>query len=86
MFATDLEDTTSALDLRVTALEENTGDDGNSSIAELEERVETLEVTVADHDAEIAGETSNIFLRNFYLSKHELNSHEYCLINYSNFS
>ena len=36
----DLQDTTIALDFRVTALEENGGDDGNSSVAELEVRVE----------------------------------------------
>ena len=33
MFRTDLEDTTVVLDFRVTALEENGGGDGNSSVA-----------------------------------------------------
>ena len=51
---TGLEDTTLALDFRVTALEENGGGDGNSSVAELEVRVETLEGTVADHETRIS--------------------------------
>ena len=34
----------------MTVLEENGGDAGNSSVAELEVRVETLEGTAADHD------------------------------------
>ena len=42
---TDLQDTTLALDFRVTALEENGGSDGNSSVAELKVRVEILEGT-----------------------------------------
>ena len=49
----DLEDTTPALDIRVTVLEENSGD-GNSSVAELEVRVETLEGTAADHETRIS--------------------------------
>ena len=49
-----LQDTTLALDFRVTALEENGGDDGNSSIAELEVRVEALEGTAADHETRIS--------------------------------
>ena len=51
---TGLEDTTLALDFRVTALEENGGGDGNSSVAELEVRVETLEGTAADHETRIS--------------------------------
>ena len=47
---TDLQDTALDLDLRVTDLEENGGDGRNSSIAELEIRVETLEETTADQD------------------------------------
>ena len=39
----------------MTALEENGGGDGNSSVAELEVRVETLEETVADHESRING-------------------------------
>ena len=50
IISVDLQDTTLALDLRVTALKENGGDDGNSSVAELEVRVETLEGTAADHE------------------------------------
>ena len=49
-----LQDTTLALDFRVTALEENGGSDGNSSVAELEVRVETLEGTAADHETRIS--------------------------------
>ena len=52
-----LQDTTTALDFRVTVLEENEGSDGNSSVAELEVRVETLERTAAEHETRIsAGE------------------------------
>ena len=40
---TDLQANTLDLEVRVGNLEENSGDDGNSSIAELEVRVETLE-------------------------------------------
>ena len=54
MFVTDLQDTTLALDFRVTALEENGGNDGNSSVAELEVRVETLEGTAEDHETRIS--------------------------------
>ena len=43
-----------SLDFRVTTLEENGGDDGNSSVAELEVRVETLEGTAADHESRIS--------------------------------
>ena len=37
----------------MTVLEENGGGDGNSSVAELEVRVETLEGTAADHETRI---------------------------------
>ena len=50
----DLQDATITLDTRVTALEENGGDGGNSSVAELEVRVETLEATAADHETRIS--------------------------------
>ena len=50
----DLQDTTLALDFRLTALEDNGGDDGNSSVAELEVRVETLEGTAADQETRIS--------------------------------
>ena len=38
----------------MTTLEENGGGDGNSSVAELEVRVETLEGTAADHETRIS--------------------------------
>ena len=57
---TDLEDTTLALDFRVTALEENGWGDGNSSVAELEVRVETLEGRAADHETRISAAESDI--------------------------
>ena len=41
------------LDDRVTVLEENGGGDGNSSVAELEVRVEALEEIAIDHDVRI---------------------------------
>ena len=53
-FFTALQDTTLILDFRVTALEENGGSDGNSSIDELELRVKTIEVTAADHQTRIS--------------------------------
>ena len=51
---TVLKDTATQLDFRVTTLEEN-GGSGNSSIAELEVRVETLEVTVSDQETRLDG-------------------------------
>ena len=57
---TDLQDTTLALDFRVTVLEENGGDGGNSSVAELEVRVETLEGTAADHETRISTTESGV--------------------------
>ena len=51
---TVLQSLSTELDIRVTALEENGGDDGNSSVAELEVRVETLEGTAADHETRIS--------------------------------
>ena len=52
-----LKDTTTELDFRVTTLEEN-GGSGNSSVAELEVRVETLEDTVSNHETRLtAGES-----------------------------
>ena len=56
----DLQDTTLNLDLRVTDLEETGGDGGNSSVAELEIRVETLEGTAADHETRISATESDI--------------------------
>ena len=60
MFTTDLQATTLALDFRVTVLEENGGGDANSSVAELEVRVETLEGTVADHETRILAAETDI--------------------------
>ena len=60
LFNTDLQDTTLALDFRVTVLEENGGGDGNSSVAELEVRVETLEGTADDHETRISATESDL--------------------------
>ena len=51
--ATDLED-------RVTVLEDNGGGDGNSYVAELEVRVETLEGTAVDHETRISAAETDI--------------------------
>ena len=59
-FIPGLQDTTVALDFRVTALEQNGGSDGNSSVAELEVRVETLEGTAADHETRITTAESDV--------------------------
>ena len=59
-FSSGLQATTVSLDFRVTALEENGGGDGNSSVAELEVRVETLEGTAADHETRISAAESDI--------------------------
>ena len=59
-FLTDIETTTLALDVRVTVLEENGGDDGNSSIAELEVRVETLEGTSDVHETRLTAAENDI--------------------------
>ena len=48
------------LDFRVTTLEENGGGDGNSSVAELEVRVETLEGTAADHETRLSSAETDI--------------------------
>ena len=56
----DLKDTTLALDFRVTVLEENGGDDGNSSVAELEVRVETLEGTSDDQEMRLTAAENDI--------------------------
>ena len=59
-FTAGLQATTIKLDFRVTALEENGGNDGNSSLAELEVRVETLEGTATDHETRISSTESDI--------------------------
>ena len=48
------------LDTRVVDLEENGGSDGNSSVAELEVRVETLEGTAANHETRISTTETDI--------------------------
>ena len=60
LFTSDIESTTLALDFRVTALEENGESDGNSSVAELEVRVETLEGTAANHETRLATAETDI--------------------------
>ena len=44
----------------MTVLEENGGSDGNSSVAELEERVEMLEGTAVDHETRISDIESDV--------------------------
>ena len=44
----------------MTALEENGGDGGNSSVSELEVRVEILEGTAADHETRISAAEMDI--------------------------
>ena len=44
----------------MTVLEENGGGDGNSSVAELEVRVETLEGTAADHETRLTAAEAEI--------------------------
>ena len=44
----------------VTALEENGGSDGNSSVAELEVRVEALEGTAVDHETRFSTVDSDV--------------------------
>ena len=48
------------LDDRVTDLEENGGGGGNSSVAELEQRVETLEGTAANQETRLTAAEENI--------------------------
>ena len=55
-FFTDLDETTQALEFRVTVLENHV----NSSVAELETKVETLEGTTADHETRISSTESSI--------------------------
>ena len=67
-FITGLQDTTLALDFRVTVLEENGGDGGNSSVAELEVRVETPEETATDHETRISAAETDINGKVFCIS------------------
>ena len=50
----------SDLDTSVVDLEKNGGSDGNSSVAELEVRVETLEGTVTDHETRLTAAETDI--------------------------
>ena len=68
IFTTDLHDTTLALDFRVTVLEENGEGDGNSSVAELEVRVEVLEGTAADHETRISAAETDIDGKRFFIA------------------
>ena len=49
-------------------LEENGGSDGNSSVAELEVRVETLEGTATDHETRISAAEADINSKAFLSS------------------
>ena len=69
-FTVDLQATTLSLDFRVTVLEEDGGSDGNSSVAELEVRVETLEGTTADHETRISAAEVDINGNNFLHESH----------------
>ena len=53
LLSAGLQITTFQLDQRVETLEENGGSDGNSSVAELEVRVETLETTVSGQEVRL---------------------------------
>ena len=57
MFFADLQGMTVTLDFRVDNLEESVG---NSSVAELEVRVEALEETAADHETRISATETEI--------------------------
>ena len=48
------------LDTRVVVFEENGGADGNSSVVELEVRVETLEGTAADHEIRLTNMEADV--------------------------
>ena len=51
---------TITLDFRLTAVEKAVGSRGNSTVAELEVRVETLEGTAADHETRISETESDV--------------------------
>ena len=60
VFISGLQDTTLELESRVTVLEEDGGDGGNSSVAELEVRVETLEGTAIEHETRLTSAEAEI--------------------------
>ena len=68
-FPPDLQANTLDLEVRVGNLEENSGDDGNSSIAELELRVDTVEDVTADQETRIVAVEENIQGEAFLLCK-----------------
>ena len=67
IFPPDLQANTLDLEVRVGNLEENSGEDRNSSIAELELRVDTLEDVTADQETRIVSAEENIQVRTFLL-------------------
>ena len=60
IYIPDLQDTTLQLDFRVTILEENSGDGGNSSISELEVRVESLENTATEQETRLSAAEADV--------------------------
>ena len=75
-YASGLQITTFELDDRVTTLEENSGDGGNSSVAELEVRVETLEGTATDHETRISATEADINGKLFVLREESYPVHQ----------
>ena len=71
-----LQITTFELDDRVTTLEENSGDGGNSSVADLEVRVETLEGTAADHQTRISATEVDVNGKPFLLGEESYPVHQ----------
>ena len=70
-FPSGLQANTLDLEVRVGNLEENSGDNGNSSIAELELRVETLEDVTAEQETRIVTAEENIQGSEFFVSCQE---------------
>ena len=68
-FISGLQANTLDLEVRIGNLEENSGDNGNSSIAELELRVETLEDVTAEQETRIVAGEENIQGEAFLLYK-----------------
>ena len=79
---TVLQDTTLALDFRITVLEENGGNDGNSTVAELEERVEELEGSVDGLETRLLTAESEI--TGTFSSEPETNADDYQTFNFHN--
>ena len=68
-FFPDLQANTLDLEVRVGNLEENSGDDGNSSVAELELRVDAIEDVTSDQETRIVVAEENIQGETFYCLK-----------------